>query len=81
VERQIVIIWAGGNKYLDDLEIGQVRRFEKELYQYIEMNNPGIFKGIREKKTLDDAIKAELKTALEAFKEAFQGEVAAAVAK
>ena len=72
VERQIVIIWAGGNKYLDDLEISQVGKFERELYTYIETNNPGVFKSIKTKKALDDAIKGELKTALDAFKETFK---------
>jgi F-type H+/Na+-transporting ATPase subunit alpha len=80
VERQIVIIWAGGNKYLDDLDISEVRRFEKEMYSYIETNNPGVFKSIREKKALDDSIKAELKAALDAFKETFKATESAAAA-
>jgi F-type H+/Na+-transporting ATPase subunit alpha len=78
VERQVVIIWAGGNKYLDDLEISEVGRFEKELYPYIETNYPNIFKTIREKKALDDSVKGELKTALDAFKETFKANSAAA---
>src|SRR5580700_5183971 len=78
VERQIVIIWAGGNKYLDDLEISEVRRFESELFRYIETNHPGVFKGIRERKAIDDSIKAELKKALDAFKETFKATMEAA---
>jgi F-type H+-transporting ATPase subunit alpha len=77
VERQVVIIWAGSNKYLDDLEISQVGRFEKEMYVYIETNNPGIFKAIKEKKALDDSIKGDLKAALDAFKETFKANLAA----
>ena len=80
VERQVVIIWAGSNKYLDDLEISEVRRFEREMYVYIETNNPNIFKAIREKKALDDSVKAELKAALDAFKEAFKATASAAAA-
>jgi F-type H+-transporting ATPase subunit alpha len=80
VERQIVIIWAGGNKYLDDLEISEVRRFESELFRYIETNHPGVFKGIRERKAIDDSIKAELKSALDAFKETFKATTNAAAA-
>jgi F-type H+/Na+-transporting ATPase subunit alpha len=80
VERQVAIIWAGGNKYLDDLEISEVRRFEREMYIYIETNNPGIFSKIREKKALDDSIRAELKSALDAFKEAFKATAGAAAA-
>src|SRR5690348_16339579 len=80
VERQIVIIWAGSNKYLDDLEISEVRRFEREMYVYIETNNPGLFTNIREKKALDDSIRAELKSTLDAFKEAFKATAGAAAA-
>jgi F-type H+-transporting ATPase subunit alpha len=80
VERQIAIIFAGGNKYLDDLEISEVGRFERELYPYLETNNPGVFKGIREKKALDDSLRAELRSALDAFKETFKATAAAAAA-
>ena len=80
VERQIAIIWAGGNKYLDDLEISEVRRFEREMYVYIETNNPGLFAKIREKKALDDSIREELKSALDAFKEAFKATASTAAA-
>jgi len=72
VERQVVIIWAGGSKYLDDLEIAEVRRFERELYIYIETNKPDIFKTIREKKALDDSLRADLKSTLDAFKDTFK---------
>jgi F-type H+-transporting ATPase subunit alpha len=78
VERQIIIIYAGSQKYLDDLEISQVGKFERELFRYIETNNPGVLKAIREKKQLDDAVKAELKTVLDAFKETFAASTAAA---
>jgi len=78
VERQVLIIFAGGNKYLDDLEVSEVRRFERELYPYIETNYPGLFKSLREKKQIDDAIKAEAIKALDAFKETFKATAKAA---
>ena len=73
VEKQVLIIYAGGNKYLDDLEVSEVRRFERELFPYIETNYPGLLKAIREKKQIDDAVKAEAKKALDAFKDTFLG--------
>jgi F0F1-type ATP synthase alpha subunit len=48
------------------------------MYIYLETNNPGIFKAIKEKKALDDAIRGELKSALDAFKETFKATEAAA---
>jgi len=73
VEKQVLIIYAGGNKYLDDLEVSEVRRFERELFAYTETNHPGLLKAIREKKQIDDAVKAEAKKALDAFKDTFLG--------
>ncbi|MGD0955436.1 MAG: F0F1 ATP synthase subunit alpha [Candidatus Acidiferrales bacterium] len=81
VEKQVLIIFAGGNKYLDDLEIGEVRQFELELYPFVETNYPSVFKTIREKKAIDDSLKAEAMKALDAFKERFQAGAAVAAAK
>jgi F-type H+-transporting ATPase subunit alpha len=72
VEKQVLIIFAASNKYLDDLPVDQCRRFEKELYPFLETNYNGLLKSLREKKAFDDAIKAEAKKALDEFKEQFK---------
>src|SRR6516225_2171330 len=72
VEKQVLIIFAGGNKYLDDLEVPDVGRFERELFPYVETNYPGLLKMLREKKQIDDAIRAEIVKALDAFRETFR---------
>src|SRR6266481_2300110 len=36
VEKQVLIIYAGTSKYLDDIEPKDCARFEKELYQYLD---------------------------------------------
>ena len=72
VEKQVVIIFAGANKYLDDLDVSEVRPFELGLYPFIETNYPNVLKMIREKKAIDDAVKAEMIKALDAFKEQFK---------
>jgi len=72
VEKQVLIIYAASNRYLDDLEVSQCRRFEKELYPFIETNYSGVFKALREKKAFDDALRAEASKALDAFKERFK---------
>jgi F-type H+-transporting ATPase subunit alpha len=69
--RQIAIIFAGTNGYIDDLPIDQVRDFETELYKYLDAINPNLPKSIEEKKTLDDTIKADLKKTLDDFKKTF----------
>ncbi|MFL6298981.1 MAG: F0F1 ATP synthase subunit alpha [Terriglobales bacterium] len=69
--KQIAIIFAGTNGYIDDLPIEQVRDFENELYKYMDAINPNLAKSIEEKKTLDDALKADLKKTLDDFKKTF----------
>ncbi len=80
VEKQVLIIFAGANRFLDDLEISQMRRFERELYAFVETNHGGILKTIREKKAIDDALKADMLKAIGSFKETFLATMAPAAA-
>ena len=67
-----MIIYAASNRYLDDLEVSECRRFEKELYPFMETNYSAVLKTLREKKAFDDALRAEASKALDAFKERFK---------
>ncbi len=69
--KQIVIIWAGINGHLDDLPVEKLREFEAQLLKYIETSNPGLLQSIMEKKTIDDAIKADLGKTVKEFKQTF----------
>jgi F-type H+-transporting ATPase subunit alpha len=69
--KQILIIFAGTNGYLDDLHVEQVRDFEMELYKYVDTANPRLLQTIMEKKTLDDALKADMHAVIKAAKEQF----------
>ena len=71
VEKQVVIIYAGANGYLDDIPATSVVKFEAELYPFIEAKFPEILDGIRAKQKIDDEIENKLKTALEDFKSQF----------
>ncbi len=71
VEKQVLIIWAASNGYLDDVPVDQSRRFETELLRFIENARPGLLQNLRDKKALTDEIKNELKTALTDFKDNF----------
>src|SRR4051794_6576546 len=79
--KQIMIIYAGTNGFLDDIPVDQCRDFEKGLYTYVDTMNPGVLKAIEEKKALDDTIKADMNKTLKEFKERFFSERQAAVAK
>src|SRR6187551_3737091 len=82
IENQVVIIYAAGNGFLDAVAVEEVRRYEEELYRFIETRYPNVFTGIAEKKILDDDIKPALESALGEFNKQFLAgrEAAAAVA-
>ncbi len=72
VEKQISIIYAGTNGYLDDLTIAQCRPFEKQMYDYLDaQGDGGVLDQLRNKPKIDDELKAAFKTTLTEFKTAF----------
>jgi F-type H+/Na+-transporting ATPase subunit alpha len=78
VEKQVLSIYVATSGQMDSVPVSEVRRFEGELLQFVEANHGSVLKSIREKKALDDGIKAEIKKAVDAFKERFTAAVAAA---
>ena len=71
VEEQIAVIYAGVNKYLDDLPVEKVGSFEQEYHRFLYGSYPHILKDIREKKALDEEMQEELKKTIFEFKERF----------
>ncbi len=72
IEKQVLLLFASSNRYLDDIDVSECRRFELEMYTFVETNYPGVLQAIRDKKALDDAVRAEATKALDAFKERFR---------
>jgi F-type H+-transporting ATPase subunit alpha len=73
-EKQILIIFAGTNGFLDDMPVEECREFEKALYAYTETMNPGLLKQVAEKKILDDQMKADMSRTVKECKERFLAE-------
>ena len=72
VEKQIAVIFAGTNGYLDDLEVAQIADFESGLYDYLDaQGDDGVLAQIRERRVLDKETTDMLRKALETFKERF----------
>ncbi len=71
VEKQVVIIYAGANGYLDDIPVKEITKFEAELYPFIEAKYPQVLEQIRSKKKIDDEVEDLLKKALTEFKSTF----------
>jgi len=74
LERQIIIIFAGTQGFLDDLPVEQCRKFEEELYRFIDNAHRDIRDQIRDQKVLDDALRARLRDAVKEFKARFVAE-------
>lgn len=69
VEKQVTIIYALVNGYLDDIPVEQVVRFEKEFHTWFAANKADLLKGIRE--TGNPADPEQLNNAIEEFKKTF----------
>jgi F-type H+/Na+-transporting ATPase subunit alpha len=74
VEKQVLVIFAGTNGYVDDLPVELCRKFEEELYRFVENGHPKILSDIREKKAIDDSLKAAIQDMLKEFKSRFVAE-------
>jgi len=80
VEKQAMIIFAGANRYLDDLEVSECSRFEAELYPFLDTSCGTLLKTLAEKKAFDDSLRAEATKTLDAFKERFKASAGAVAA-
>jgi F-type H+-transporting ATPase subunit alpha len=74
VEHQVAIIYAVTNGALDDVDIKNIRQWERDFLRFVEAQHGGIYEGIRTKKQLDNDIKAKLDQAIKVFKPMFKPE-------
>jgi F-type H+-transporting ATPase subunit alpha len=72
VEEQVAMIFAAGNGYVDSYPETDVKRYEKELMEFLKQKHSHVLKNIAEKKALSDDIKKTLVTGLDEFKAVFQ---------
>ena len=74
VEKQIAVIFAGTNGLLDDVEAADCRPFEQYLHRFLDTSHPTLLQKIRERKAIDDEIKAELQRVITEAKERYKSE-------
>ncbi len=72
VARQIALIFAATNGYLDRLPVPDCRRYEKELYSFLDARHPALVKEIAEKKDIKGELTERLKAALSEFGQLFR---------
>ena len=74
LEKQIMIIYSGTKGYLDDIPVEQCRKFEDELYRFVDNAHPGLWEEIRTKKVLDKELEPKIAAAIKEFKARFVAE-------
>ena len=72
VERQVVAIYLGTNGYLDTISVHDVKRFEKEILEYIEVKYDNVFMSIKKDKNISEEIIGEIKKVAEEFLAVFK---------
>jgi F-type H+-transporting ATPase subunit alpha len=71
VEKQVLIIYAATNGWIDDLPVEDVGRFERDLYAFVEGKHPQLLADIKAKRELGDDLKKQVSSVLEDFKKTF----------
>jgi len=72
VERQVVTIFAATNAFCDGYDVAALGRYETELAAFLRERHGALLDALREKKTIDDDLKAKLTAALEEFRGVFR---------
>jgi len=72
VEKQVVSVFLGTQGLLDELPVKDIKRFEREFIEYLELKDQSVLDAIRKEKVLSDSIVASIKTNAQEFKNKFK---------
>ena len=71
VQYQVIIIYAVTHKYLLDVPVDAITRFEKEFFEFLDTKYPEVPGGIARDKVITDEMEGVLQKAIEEFKKQF----------
>jgi F-type H+-transporting ATPase subunit alpha len=71
VEKQVVLLYAGANGYIDNYPESALKKYEQEMLAFVESSRPDLLSDLREKKQIDSAIEDKLGEALNEFRDIF----------
>ena len=72
VEYQVIILYVATKKYLLDVPVADITRFEGEFFEFLDTQYPEIPQSIKEQQVMSDEIEAKLVAAIEEFKKRFR---------
>ena len=68
VAQQVIAVFSGVKGYLDDVELINIKKFEKQIYEKAQASNPEIIESINSTGKLDDEMEKKLALLIEEFK-------------
>jgi len=71
VEKQVVLLYAGANGYIDTYPESSLKKYEQEVIKFMEDKYADVFSDIKTKKEIDASIDNRLRKALDEFKGIF----------
>jgi F-type H+-transporting ATPase subunit alpha len=71
VEKQVLVVYAANNGYVDAYPVSAVKRFETELLSFMESKHGQLLGDLKAKKAIDAELEGRIKSALEEFKGQF----------
>jgi len=75
VEKQVAILFAGTNGYLDEWPVEAISEYEKQMLEFLETKYPEILREIKETGDISDELDQKLRKALDEFRNVFQPSV------
>jgi F-type H+-transporting ATPase subunit alpha len=72
MEKQVLVIFAGTNGYLDNIEVSNVGAYERQMLNFFESNHKKIIEQVATGKKLSNELQAEIKKALDDFAKRFE---------
>jgi F-type H+-transporting ATPase subunit alpha len=72
MEKQVMILYASINGYIDDIPVDKVIGFEADFHRFMDAEYTDIGKAIAKEKDLGDKMEEKLKVAIDTFKKGFK---------
>ncbi|MBC7235397.1 MAG: F0F1 ATP synthase subunit alpha [Chloroflexi bacterium] len=69
--QQVLILYAVGEGYLDEIELEQIERYERELWAFAQRNHPGVLRRIATDRRIDEELARDIETLLQEFARSF----------
>src|SRR5512136_303468 len=70
-DKQVLIIFAANNGFIDEYPVSSLRKYEADLYAFLDGRQQNVLAELRDKKAIDDDLKAKIVAALDDFKKEF----------